>query len=206
MGGLPSARSSAQKVPSERKEVQRDLKQGSPRNKSHQYPKRATETHTTTEADAAKTEGTAAAGEPDGQDAPAEFRIDHAEAEDDSAPPAVESVLNAKDGESEKSAATEVVAPKEQQDGDNAPAESSGSDELPRHVESVSVVLESEGSVEQSKGEEVVAEIMKPGTDGSAISGVTGQHDADTSVTTADPVINADEGNHDHAAITQLVE
>nr|BAJ85424.1 predicted protein [Hordeum vulgare subsp. vulgare] len=47
---------------------------------------------------------------------------------------------------------------------------------------------------------------MKPGTDGSAISGVTGQHDADTSVTTADPVINADEGNHDHAAITELVE
>ncbi|XP_044949825.1 uncharacterized protein LOC123399478 [Hordeum vulgare subsp. vulgare] len=150
-------------------------------------------------------QGTAAAGELDGQDAPAELRIDHAEAEDDSAPPAVESVLNAKDGESEKSAATEVVAPEEQQDGENAPAETSGSDEPPRHAESVSVVLESEGSVEQSKGEEVVAEIMKPGTDGSAVLGVTGQHDADTSVTT-DPVINADEGNHDHAAITELVE
>ncbi|KAI4995863.1 hypothetical protein ZWY2020_037951 [Hordeum vulgare] len=106
-------------------------------------------------------QGTAAAGELGGQNAPTELRIDHAEAKDDSAPPAVESVLNAKDGESEKSAATEVVAPEEQQDGDNAPAESSGSDEPPRHAESVSVVLESEGSVEQSKGEEVVAEIMK---------------------------------------------
>ncbi|XP_044957684.1 uncharacterized protein LOC123408689 [Hordeum vulgare subsp. vulgare] len=76
----------------------------------------------------------------------------------------------------------------------------------PRHAESVSVVLESEGSVEQSKGEEVVAEIKKPGTDRSTISGVTGQHDADRSVTTADPVINADEGNHEHDAITELVE
>ncbi|KAI5008397.1 hypothetical protein ZWY2020_009445 [Hordeum vulgare] len=100
-------------------------------------------------------QGTAAAGELDAQDAPAELRIDHAEAEDDSAPPAVESVLTAKDGESEKSVATEVVAPEEQQDGDNAPAESSGLDEPPRHAESVSVVLESEGSVEQSKGEEM---------------------------------------------------
>ncbi|KAE8788941.1 hypothetical protein D1007_36942 [Hordeum vulgare] len=111
-------------------------------------------------------QGTAAAGELGGQNAPTELRIDHAEAKDDSAPPAVESVLNAKDGESEKSAATKVVAPEEQQDGDNAPAQSSGSDEPPRHAES---------------------------------------HD-DTSVTTADPVINADEGNHDHAAITELVE
>ncbi|KAI4973276.1 hypothetical protein ZWY2020_028984 [Hordeum vulgare] len=68
-------------------------------------------------------------GELDGQDAPTELRIDHAEAEDDYAPPAVESVLNAKDGESEESVATEVVAPKEQQDGENAPADSSGSDE-----------------------------------------------------------------------------
>ncbi|XP_044969281.1 uncharacterized protein LOC123429290 [Hordeum vulgare subsp. vulgare] len=47
---------------------------------------------------------------------------------------------------------------------------------------------------------------MKPVIDGSAVSGVTRQHDADTSVTTADPVINVDEGNHDHAAITELVE
>ncbi|KAI4968149.1 hypothetical protein ZWY2020_005261 [Hordeum vulgare] len=47
---------------------------------------------------------------------------------------------------------------------------------------------------------------MKQVIDGSAVSGVTRQHDADTSVTTADPVINVDEGNHDHAAITELVE
>lgn len=151
-------------------------------------------------------QGTAAAGEFDGEDAATELKIDHADASDDSAPPAVESVLNVKDGESEKSAATEVVAPEEQQDGGNAPAESSGSDNCPTHAESGSIVLESEGSGEQSKGEEIAAEIMEPGTDGSGVSGVTGQHDADTSVTATDPVIHLDEGKHEHAAVTELVE
>ncbi|EMS56954.1 hypothetical protein TRIUR3_15970 [Triticum urartu] len=152
-------------------------------------------------------QGTAAAGELDGRDAATELKIDHADAADDSAPPAVESVLNVKDGESEKSAATEVVAPEEQQDGEkNAPAESSGSDNPPTHVESGTIVSESEGSGEQSKGEEIAAEIMEPGTDGSGISGVTEQHDADTSVTATDPVIHVDEGKHEHAAVTELVE
>ncbi|VAI33907.1 unnamed protein product [Triticum turgidum subsp. durum] len=152
-------------------------------------------------------QGTAAAGELDGQDAATELKIDHADAADDSAPHAVESVLNVNDGESEKSAATEVVAPEEQQDGEkNAPAESSGSDKPPTQAESGSIVLESEGSGEQSKGEEIAAEIMESGTDGSGVSGVTGQHDADTSVTATDPVINVDEGKHEHAAVTELVE
>ncbi|VAI19106.1 unnamed protein product [Triticum turgidum subsp. durum] len=152
-------------------------------------------------------QGTAAAGELDGRDAATELKIDHADAADDSAPPAVESVLNVKDGESEKSAATEVVAPEEQQDGEkNAPAESSGSDNPPTHVESGTIVSESEGSGEQSKGEEIAAEIMEPGTDGSGISGVTEQHDADTSVTATDPVIHVDEGKHEHSAVTELVE
>ncbi|XBH70883.1 hypothetical protein VPH35_098448 [Triticum aestivum] len=151
-------------------------------------------------------QGTAAAGELDGQDAATELKIDHADAGDDSAPPAVESVLNVKDGESEKGAATEVVAPEEQQDEEkNAPAES-GSDNPATHAESGSIVLDSEGSGEQSKGEEIAAEIMEPGTDGSGISGVTEQHDADTSVTATDPVIHVDEGKHEHAAVTELVE
>ncbi|XP_044983626.1 uncharacterized protein LOC123450441 [Hordeum vulgare subsp. vulgare] len=50
-----------------------------------------------------------------------------------------------------------------------------------------------------------VVQMSPPDMLRSTVSGVTGQHD-DTSVTTADPVINADEGNHDHAAITELVE
>ncbi|KAM3258417.1 hypothetical protein ACQJBY_050276 [Aegilops geniculata] len=152
-------------------------------------------------------QGTAADGELDGQDAATELKIDDADAGDDSAPPAVESVLNVKDGESEKSAVTEVVAPEEQQDGEkNAPAESSGSDNPPTQAESGSIVFESEGSGEQSKGEEIAAEIMEPGTDGSGISGVTEQHDVDTSVTATDPVIHVDEGKHEHASVTELVE
>ncbi|CAM0952076.1 unnamed protein product [Alopecurus aequalis] len=143
-----------------------------------------------------------------GEDAPAEVEISHVEAGADSAAPAVYSVANDEELEKETSATPDVAAPEEQQDGTNVAVESSSLDETPTHAEFCSVVLESEGSEEQSKAEHVAAEIMELGTDGLDDSGVNGQHDADMSVdscvTATEPEIHEDK--HQESTITELVE
>lgn len=156
-------------------------------------------------------QGTAGA-ELGGEDAPVEAGIDHADAGADSAAPAVDSVVNnGEESEKETSAAAaDVAAPEEQQDGAIAALESSSPDDTPTQAESGPIVVESEGSGEQSKGEEVAAEIMEQGTDESGVSEVNGQHDADMSVescvTATEPVIYVDEGKHQQSTITELVE
>ncbi|KAM0861796.1 hypothetical protein ACQ4PT_045650 [Festuca glaucescens] len=161
-----------------------------------------------------------------GEDAPAEHGIDHADDGADSASPAVDSVVNGKELEEETSAPSDVAAPQEQQDGASAAPESSSPDDTPTQaesdpiptqaesdplvLESDPIVLESEGSGEQSKGEEIDAEITEVGTDGSGVSEVNGQHDTgmtgDSCVTATEPVIHVDEGKHQQSTVTELVE
>jgi hypothetical protein len=155
-----------------------------------------------------------AGGELGGEDAPAEVGIDHADSGADPAAPALDSSLvNGKESEKETSAAAaaaDVAAPGEQQDGASAALESSIPDDAPTQAESDPIVLESEGSGEQSKVEEIAAEIMELGADGSGVSEVNGQHDADMSVdscvTATEPVVHVDESKHQQSTITELVE
>ncbi|KAM0869750.1 hypothetical protein ACQ4PT_040479 [Festuca glaucescens] len=133
-------------------------------------------------------------------------------------------IVLGKELEKETSAPSDVAAPEEQQDRASASLESSSPDETPTQpesdpivlesdpivLESDPIVLESEGSGEQSKGEEIDAEIMEVGTDGSGVSEVNGQHDAgvgaDSCVTATEPVIHVDEGNHQQSTVTELVK
>ncbi|KAK1632000.1 hypothetical protein QYE76_006315 [Lolium multiflorum] len=126
-------------------------------------------------------------------------------------------IVLGKEVEKDTSAPSDVAAPEEQQDGASASLESSSPDDTPTEAESdpiVSesdpIVLESEGSGEQSKEEEIDAEIKELGTDGSGVSEVNGQHDAgvsaDSCVTATEPVIHLNEGKHQQSAVTELVE